>query len=87
MTALTKLIKRTTSATILYRGEYRSVILSFVPPCYVGVRLKGCKKVRLFPADHLYWLLLKADVADEQKKKVREKAERKKARRKARRKK
>lgn len=78
MTNLHKPVKRISSGLIREAGKVREVIVILRPPNVIGFRAKGCRKEYQLTTDGCYTLAVKAHVADEKRRKAKE---RKKAKR------
>lgn len=63
MTVLKRPVWRETAATVYERGKYRPVLVCLSAPDLVGCRLKGTRRVYWLPADCVFGLALKADLA------------------------
>ena len=78
MTNLTKPVKRVSSGFVFESGKPREVVVIIRPPNVIGFRAKGCRKEYQLTTDGCYTLAVKAYVADEKKRKAKEKKVKKK---------
>lgn len=73
MTDLKKPVKRVSAGMVHESGKPREVVVILRPPNVIGFRAKGCRKEYQLTTDGCYLMAVKAHVADEKRRKVREK--------------
>lgn len=67
MTALTKPVKRVSSATVREHGQTRQIVVILRAPGLIGLRAAGCRREYQLPLEAVYTMAVRAHVASERK--------------------
>ena len=76
MTTLKNPVSRETAGLVREAGKVRPVITTLKPPNLIGFRAKGCRKTYWLTTDACYSMAVKAELADQKRKKKKQKRNR-----------